>query len=56
MLEPRTHYSQAERLSGAVVHIAGLVAVVGAVPVLIVLAANLLGDAFRDALDPRLQQ
>jgi hemolysin III len=45
MLQPRTLYSPAERLSDAVVHIAGLVVVTGAVPVLIVLTAMLRGDA-----------
>lgn len=45
MLQPRTLYSPAERLSDAVVHVAGLVVVAGAVPVLIVLAAMLRGDA-----------
>lgn len=42
---PRPHYSRAERLSDAVVHVAGLAAVVGAVPVLIVLTTLLRGDA-----------
>lgn len=41
----RPAYSRAERLSDAVVHVAGLVAVTAAVPVLIVLAALLRGDA-----------
>ncbi len=41
---PRTDYSRAERLSDAVVHVAGLALVLAAVPVLIVLAALLRGD------------
>ena len=41
----RPSYSRAERLSDAVVHVAGLAVVVGAVPVLIVLAALVRGDA-----------
>lgn len=40
----RPAYSRAERLSDAVVHVAGLVAVTVAVPVLVVLAALLRGD------------
>ena len=38
-------YTQAELMSDAFVHVAGLAAVAGAVPVLIVLAAILRGDA-----------
>lgn len=41
----RTGYSRAERLSDAVVHVAGLVLVLAAVPVLIVVTAILHGDA-----------
>lgn len=41
----RPSYSRAERLSDAVVHVAGLTVVAGAVPVLIVLAALVRGDA-----------
>lgn len=41
----RTAYSRAEMLSDAIVHVAGLVAVTAAVPVLIVLATLLHGDA-----------
>lgn len=44
---PATHrdYSRAETLSDGVVHVAGLAFLLGAVPVLIVLAALLRGDA-----------
>lgn len=42
---PRTAYSRAEYVSDAVVHVVGLAMVAGAVPVLIVLAALLRGDA-----------
>jgi hemolysin III len=42
---PRQSYSRAERLSDAVVHVAGLAAVTAAVPVLIVLAALQNGEA-----------
>lgn len=45
MLQTRHSYSRAERLTDAIVHVAGLALVVGAVPVLIVLAAVLHGDA-----------
>lgn len=41
----RPAYSRAERMSDAVVHVAGLAAVAAAVPVLIVLAAQVRGDA-----------
>lgn len=41
----RPSYSRAEMLSDAVVHVTGLVAVVAAVPVLIVLVTVLRGDA-----------
>jgi hemolysin III len=41
----RPDYSRAERLSDAVVHVAGLVLVLMAVPVLIVVTAILRGDA-----------
>lgn len=41
----RTAYSRAERLSDTVVHLAGLVLVVAAVPVLIVVTALVRGDA-----------
>ena len=40
----RSGYSRAERISDAAVHVAGLAAAIGAVPVLIVLAAMLRGD------------
>lgn len=42
---PRTSYSRAERLSDAAVHVTGLAMALAAVPVLIVLAALLRGDA-----------
>jgi hemolysin III len=42
---PRSAYSRAERLSDATVHLTGLALALGAVPVLIVLAALLRGDA-----------
>lgn len=42
---PRPAYSRAERVSDAVIHVAGLVAVAGAVPALIVLTALTRGDA-----------
>jgi hemolysin III len=45
LLTTRPGYSRAEYLSDAVVHVAGLAAVTGAVPVLIVLTALLRGDA-----------
>ncbi len=41
----RTHYSRAERVSDAVVHLTGLALVLGAVPVLIVVTALMRGDA-----------
>ncbi|WP_343116530.1 PAQR family membrane homeostasis protein TrhA [Ostreiculturibacter nitratireducens] len=41
----RPAYSRAERISDAVVHVAGLAAVAAAVPVLIVLTARFRGDA-----------
>lgn len=44
ILAARPAYSRAERLSDAVVHVAGLVAVLTAVPVLITVAAFLRGD------------
>ncbi len=44
-LAPRTSYSRAERLSDAIVHVAGLAAVLAAVPALIVATALLRGEA-----------
>lgn len=41
----RTSYSRAERLSDAVIHVAGLAVVLAAVPVLIVVTALVRGDA-----------
>jgi hemolysin III len=42
---PRDRYSRAERVSDAAVHLTGIALALGAVPVLIVLAAMLRGDA-----------
>lgn len=44
-LAARAAYSRSERLSDAVIHVAGLVTVLAAVPVLITIAAFLRGDA-----------
>ena len=44
LLAARSTYSRSERLSDAVIHVAGLVIVLAAVPVLITLAAVLRGD------------
>ncbi len=44
IVDPRV-YSRAERISDAAVHVAGLALVAGAVPVLVLLAAMLRGDA-----------
>ncbi|WP_413872782.1 PAQR family membrane homeostasis protein TrhA [Albidovulum sp.] len=44
LIAARSTYSRSERLSDAVIHVAGLVIVLAAVPVLITLAAFLRGD------------
>lgn len=44
-MTPTRPYARAEQLSDAIVHVAGLAVVIGAVPVLIVLAATVRGDA-----------
>ncbi len=44
LLEPRTAYSRAERLSDAVIHVSGLAAVLIAVPALITVTVVLGGD------------
>ena len=44
LIATRMTYSRAERLSDAVIHVAGLVIVLAAVPVLITLTAVLRGD------------
>ena len=44
LLDIRTDYTRAERLSDAVVHVSGLALAVGAVPVLVTLTVMLRGD------------
>lgn len=44
LLAPRTDYSRAERISDAVIHVSGLVAVLIAVPTLITVTVLLRGD------------